>query len=547
MLRRARLIVFSGVVTMLVLATGISAGAAPGEEMQSRKAEIAAAQERLMEIRTQQSVAEAKYEDALFQMNELNVKIAKAEENLGVAKEELAAAQEDLEDRASEVYKSGNVGFINVLVGVDNFSQFATRLDVWMRLLGEEKAQFEAVLEAKEDLEARKSALEAKRARRAEAVEEALVHKERAAAAEAEAEAYLNALNGDLQAAIQAEQEHQARLARAAAAEAAKEKAPEPVKEKAPEPDEEKAPEPVKVKVPEPVKEQAPKPVKEAPEPEVQPDLEALQAAAEAQAADERAAERRAELRAQLAAERAAAAERRAELRAERRAERQAAREAAEQAAIEAAAARQAAAEQRAAEAAAERRAELRAERRAERQAAREAAQRERRQEARQEERLAEYQAAQAAQEELEAATATATASAAPRATVAPAGGGGASGSGSAVVAEGQKYLGVPYRLGACDPTIAVDCSCFTMLVYQKFGIALPDNPGAQMGYGRPVSTPAPGDLLFWSEDGSGVITHVGIAMGDGTTIHASVYAGAVVQGTPISAIPGYVGARRLL
>ena len=476
---------------MLVLSTGISAGAAPGDGIQSRRAEIAAAQERLMEIRTQQSVAEAKYEGALFRMNELNVKIARAEEDLGAAKQELAAAQKDLENRASEVYKSGNVGFINVLVGVDNFSQFATRLDVWMRLLGEEKAQFEAVLEAKQDLEARKSALETKRASREEAVEEALAHKERAAAAEAEAEAYLNALNGDLQTAIQAEQERQARLARAAAAEAAKDA----------EAAEEQAPEPVKVKVEEPVKQQAPKPVKEAPEPEVQPAAEAQQTAAE------RAAERRAELRAQLAAERAAAAERRAEIRAAREA----------------------------------RLAEYRA------------AQREKRQEARQE-RLAEYQAAQAAREELEAVSASATATAAPTAAAAPrtvatpsAAGGGGGGSGGAVIAAAQGYLGVPYRLGACSPNVAMDCSCFTMLVYQKFGIALPDNPGAQMGYGRPVSRPAPGDLLFWSEDHSGVITHVGIAMGDGTTIHASVYAGAVVQGTPINAIPGYVGARRLL
>ena len=119
------------------------------------------------------------------------------------------------------------------------------------------------------------------------------------------------------------------------------------------------------------------------------------------------------------------------------------------------------------------------------------------------------------------------------------------------MVAEGQRYLGTPYVLGGpleCVPYEAMDCACFTMTVYSEFGISLPDNPGAQMGYGTPVSgAPAAGDLLFWSEDGSGVITHVGIAMGDGTTIHASVYAGAVVQGTPINAIPGYVGARRLL
>ncbi len=119
------------------------------------------------------------------------------------------------------------------------------------------------------------------------------------------------------------------------------------------------------------------------------------------------------------------------------------------------------------------------------------------------------------------------------------------------MIAEGQKYLGTPYVLGGsaqCRPYKAMDCSCFTMTVYSAFGFALPDNPGAQMGFGTPVSgAPIAGDLPFWSEDGSGVITHVGIAMGDGTTIHASVYAGEVVQGTGINAIPGYVGARRLL
>ena len=41
-------------------------------------------------------------------------------------------------------------------------------------------------------------------------------------------------------------------------------------------------------------------------------------------------------------------------------------------------------------------------------------------------------------------------------------------------------------------------------------------------------------------------VTVVGIATGNGTAIDANV-AGGVVQETPIDAIPGYVGARRLL
>jgi peptidoglycan DL-endopeptidase RipA len=585
--RRVRFIVFLGVITMLVLATGISAGAEPGD-VQSREAEIAAAQERLFEIRTEQSAAEAAYSDALFRMNELNVKIAEADEDLGAAEDQLAEAQEDLENRASEVYRSGNVAFINVLVGVDNFSQFATRLDLWMRLLGEEKAEVEAVLEAKNDLEARKSALETERARRVEAVEEALAHKERAAAAEAEAEAYLNSLNGELQGAIQAEQERQAAAARAAAAEAAAAEAAAAAAKEAPKPE---APKPEAPK-PEAPKPEAPKP--EAPKLEApEPDLEAQQ-----QAVDEAAAAFAAEQRAQLAAEQAAAAERRAEEKAERealkaerlaerKAKREAAKEAAELAAIEAAAAEQARAEELAAKRAAERRAEIRAARQAElqaelqaeREAKREAlkaerlAERKAKREALKAERLAERKAKrEAAKEAAElaamedvasasassSASASASASAVASAPAARSGGGGntsggntsggnASGNGNAVVAEGQKYLGVDYQLGACDPAFAMDCSCFTMLVYAEFGISLPDNPAAQWSYGTPVKgAPAAGDLLFWAE-GGGRITHVGIAMGDGTTIHASVYEDEVVQGTPINAIPGYVGARRLL
>ncbi|MDP9485677.1 MAG: NlpC/P60 family protein, partial [Actinomycetota bacterium] len=214
---------------------------------------------------------------------------------------------------------------------------------------------------------------------------------------------------------------------------------------------------------------------------------------------------------------------------------------AAERAAIEQAAAEQAAAEEAAAQRAAERRAEQRA---AERVA----------------ERRAEKRAAARRDEERRAAR-EASASASPSASAAPGGparrapgarhGGGVGGSGADVIAVGQQHLGTPYVLGGSAQCIAYeqeDCSCFTMLVYQEFGVALPDNPGAQMGYGTPVrGAPVAGDLLFWSEDRSGVITHVGIAMGDGTTIHASVFEGVVVQGTPINAIPGYVGARRVL
>jgi cell wall-associated NlpC family hydrolase len=92
-----------------------------------------------------------------------------------------------------------------------------------------------------------------------------------------------------------------------------------------------------------------------------------------------------------------------------------------------------------------------------------------------------------------------------------------------------------------------VDCSAFTAAVFKKFGIILPDSPIGQFGMGTPVSgDPKAGDLVFFSEDGSGVPTHVGIANGDGTLTHASNFTGEVSV-TPMKYIKGYLGARRLL
>jgi cell wall-associated NlpC family hydrolase len=591
--RRASLTVFLSFAAALVFVTGISTGAAQEGGVKAKEAEVASAQDRLMEIRTQTSAAQAAYNNTLYEMNQLNGKISQATEDLDAAKKRLARAQDDLEERASQVYKSGNVAFVEVLVGVDDFSEFATRVDLWVRLLGEERAKVEAVEKAKDDLAARKRDLEERRTQRVDAVDKAIAHKERAEKAERDAEVYLGSLNAELRDALQAKQDRQAAAALAAAEEFKTQKvkpAPAPAPDKP-------VPVPQKVK-PAPIPEIRVTQVKQVPV--GQPDLQDEQAAADRAAAAEAAAAEAERLAEKRAAERAAAREA-AERAAEQAAERQAAREAAAKGARqEAREAEQAAAERAAETQAARKAANREAERAAERAAAERAAAQQaadereaaglaaqRRAELRKEGRLAREQAAAAAGEarvaEQAAASASASAAAAQEKTTgnkpppettgnkpppettggasasasasAPANaatvGGGASGSGSSVIAEGQEYLGTPYVLGGakrCVPHEMMDCSCFTMTVYSAFGIALPDSPGGQMGYGTPVSgAPKAGDLLFWSEDGSGYITHVGIAMGDGTAIHASTFTGNVTQGTPIDAIPGYVGARRLL
>ena len=111
-----------------------------------------------------------------------------------------------------------------------------------------------------------------------------------------------------------------------------------------------------------------------------------------------------------------------------------------------------------------------------------------------------------------------------------------------AIWAAGRTYLGERYVEGG------LDCSRLTQLAYRKgIGMDLPDDPARQMNRGEWVSDPRKGDLLFWSEDGSGVPTHVGIARGDGRwVLHASSFFDKVVISDG-SYIKGYIGAKRLV
>ena len=81
------------------------------------------------------------------------------------------------------------------------------------------------------------------------------------------------------------------------------------------------------------------------------------------------------------------------------------------------------------------------------------------------------------------------------------------------------------------------------MMAYQAFGISLPNSPGGQLDVVGPLKTgPAPaGAIVFFTEDGSGSPTHVGISNGDGTMTDANIVKGQVGI-TPIDIVTGYMG-----
>ncbi len=84
------------------------------------------------------------------------------------------------------------------------------------------------------------------------------------------------------------------------------------------------------------------------------------------------------------------------------------------------------------------------------------------------------------------------------------------------------QFVGNPYVWGGTSLTKGVDCSGFTMKIYQKYGISLPHYSGSQPSYGTKISSSEakPGDLFFYGNGSK--INHVAIYIGNGQIVHAS-------------------------
>lgn len=99
----------------------------------------------------------------------------------------------------------------------------------------------------------------------------------------------------------------------------------------------------------------------------------------------------------------------------------------------------------------------------------------------------------------------------------------------AAIFAEGEKYLGVPYRLNPLPtPPTTFCCDVFVKYVFKNVGIAFPPDTYTAQGI-YDVCTPVSpseakaGDLIFFSGTYTNgrTVTHVGIYCGNGVMLHS--------------------------
>lgn len=86
------------------------------------------------------------------------------------------------------------------------------------------------------------------------------------------------------------------------------------------------------------------------------------------------------------------------------------------------------------------------------------------------------------------------------------------------VIAKAQKYLGMPYVWGSASPSNGgFDCSGFISYI---FGVGRQDVAGYWNSVQK-LSSPQPGDLVFFQGTYKAGPSHIGIYVGNGQMIHA--------------------------
>lgn len=110
------------------------------------------------------------------------------------------------------------------------------------------------------------------------------------------------------------------------------------------------------------------------------------------------------------------------------------------------------------------------------------------------------------------------------------------------VIDEAKKYIGTPYLWGGNTPA-GFDCSGLTSYVFNKVGVTIPRTAATQWSGLKAVSSPNPGDLVFFETYAPGP-THVGIYVGNNQFIQAGSKGVSIADMTNSYWKPRYLGAR---
>lgn len=208
-----RLVVVSCILASL-LVTSVPAGAAPTTpQIEAKRREAVAAQRRLDDLAADLEMRSEEYQQVEEALAQTRVRIAETEADLEQAQAELDSARGTLSDRAARIYRSGDIGFIDVVFGVRDFPDLITCLDFLRQVARSDAAAVSSVEDAVGRVEKVERMLETREAEQSALREQARLKRSEVAKAVSRQRSYVKGLNAQVAKLVREERARQARIA----------------------------------------------------------------------------------------------------------------------------------------------------------------------------------------------------------------------------------------------------------------------------------------------------------------------------------------------
>ena len=157
---RRRLAVLSVLLGTLLLSF-VLASAASASPVSQKKARLQQIQGRLQGVYHQVDVAVEKYNQATTQLSGVQQQIKQNSHLLKVAEYNLQVADEQLQSRALDIYKTRDVGIVDVLFSSSSFDDLVTQLNMMQRLGNSDVDTVKSIAAYQQDIKNRRVKLEA--------------------------------------------------------------------------------------------------------------------------------------------------------------------------------------------------------------------------------------------------------------------------------------------------------------------------------------------------------------------------------------------------
>ncbi len=200
-----------------LLLTLVVAPFASASPISQKKARLRAVQAKLQKVYDKADMAVEKYNQATSQLQTVQQQVRENEHLLKVAEYNLDVARQQLETRAETIYKTRDVGFVDVLFQSSSFDDLVTQLNAMQRFGNSDVDTVNAIAAYRMDIKDRRLKLEADKKAAAKLVGEREAQKNQILAIQGQLENMTRGIKAD----IKRLEEQQAAAARAAAAAAA--------------------------------------------------------------------------------------------------------------------------------------------------------------------------------------------------------------------------------------------------------------------------------------------------------------------------------------